>query len=92
MYCWHCGFSTPDPFQGKVSFRETCDKCGSALHCCQNCKYYKPRLANDCAVPGTDSVSDRQANNFCEEFSLLGKPPVPSNHEAAKKRFEDLFC
>lgn len=26
-------------------------------------------------VPGTDHISDREANNFCEEFKLLGKAP-----------------
>lgn len=90
MNCWSCGKQLSEPSFGKLSFRATCDHCGAALHCCQNCKYYKPGAPNDCAVPGTEFVSDRQAINFCEEFSLLGIAPSPKN-ENAKKKFDDLF-
>lgn len=88
MNCWNCGAALLE--QKKIPFRATCDKCLAALHCCQNCKYYKRGLPNDCAVPGTDYIADRQASNFCEEFSPLGKTPTPpsSNH---KKSFDDLF-
>lgn len=90
MYCWSCGTLLSDLSTGKISFRALCDKCGASLHCCQNCKYYKPGLPNDCAVPGTEYVADRQANNFCEEFFILGKPLMKRDMNA-KKRFEDLF-
>lgn len=90
MYCWNCGKQLPVPQFNKISFRATCDFCDAALHCCKNCKYYKPGLPNDCAVPGTDFIPDRTANNFCEEFSLLGKAPPPKD-DNAKKRFEGLF-
>jgi hypothetical protein len=65
----------PDPAIGKLTFRAVCDKCGAALHCCRNCIYYQPGLPNDCRVPNTDFIADRTATNFCEEFSLKGKPP-----------------
>lgn len=89
MHCWTCGALLPDA-ERKISFRAVCEKCGAALHCCKNCKNYAPGRPNDCAVPGTDYVPDRAANNFCEEFSLLGLPPShpPSN---TKKKFDDLF-
>lgn len=90
MFCWVCGASLPPLEYGKISFRATCDKCGAALHCCKNCKHYKPGLPNDCAVPGTDFISDREANNFCEEFSILGKGPAPKSNQP-RKRFDDLF-
>ncbi|WP_154017857.1 hypothetical protein [Candidatus Protochlamydia phocaeensis] len=90
MYCWHCGASLSDPLYGKLSFREVCDKCGSSLHCCRNCKNYRPGLPNDCAVPGTDYIADREANNFCEDFTLLGQPPAPPKQNA-KRSFDDLF-
>lgn len=71
MNCWTCG--TPLELISKVSFRATCETCHACLHCCRNCVYYKPGLPNDCMVPNTDYVADRAANNFCEEFKLLGK-------------------
>lgn len=75
MLCWNCGKELEDPPMGRVGFRETCDHCLAYLHCCMNCKYYKPGLPNDCMVPGTDSISDREKSNLCEEFAQAGKGP-----------------
>lgn len=90
MNCWKCGAIITVPLGGKLSFRAECDVCYAALHCCQNCKYYKIGLPNDCAVPGTEYIADRQANNFCEEFSVLGKGPDPKK-KVSPKNFDDLF-
>lgn len=90
MDCLKCGVSLPDPDFGKLSFRATCEKCSAALHCCENCKNYQPGQPNDCKVPGTDPISDRSANNFCEEFQLLATPPRHKKQDS-KQRFEDLF-
>lgn len=91
MKCWSCGAELNDPPLGKVPFRETCEKCYAALHCCRNCVYYKPGLPNDCMVPGTDYIADRSATNFCEEFKLLGLGPVKTGdpNQAAKRLFGD---
>lgn len=85
MECWNCG--TELHLSGKVSFRATCDKCHFYLHCCKNCRNYRPGLSNDCAVPGTDPISDRTANNYCEEFEILGKATgKKDDSNAAEKR------
>ena len=89
MNCWICGVLLADS-ERKISFRAVCDRCGASLHCCKNCKYYAPGRPNDCAVPGTEYIPDRTANNFCEEFSIMGKPPAaPSSN--GKNKFDDLF-
>lgn len=89
MNCWKCG-SLLDNVDRKISFRAVCDNCGISLHCCKNCKNYAPGKSNDCLVPGTEYVSDREANNFCEDFELLEKPtPMPQRFN--KKAFDDLF-
>ncbi len=75
MHCWKCGLSLEELRSGKISFREVCDNCHAYLHCCRNCRYYKPGLPNDCAIPGTETISDREAMNFCEEFQLMGQGP-----------------
>ncbi len=90
MFCWNCGTKLPDPPYNKITFRATCEKCDAGLHSCKNCKYYMPGRPNDCAVPGTDFVSDRYVNNMCEEFSLLGKAPPPKDN-SQKNRFDNLF-
>ena len=89
MNCWKCGALLYN-VDRKISFRAICDHCGSSLHCCKNCKHYAPGRPNDCAVPGTEYIPDREANNFCEEFDLLGKPPTPPPRNS-KKAFDDLF-
>lgn len=89
MECWKCGAALPSE-ERKISFRAYCDTCQAALHCCRNCKYYAIGRPNDCAIPGTDYVADRTANNFCEEFSILGKQTEkPSINQ--RKGFDDLF-
>lgn len=83
MECWRCGelFEVSD--NGKIPFRMTCEKCYASLHCCVNCVNYQPGLPNDCKVPNTDWVSDREASNFCEEFVLRGQ-------KLASKKGKDL--
>ena len=90
MYCAKCGtFQEEDSFR-KVSFRSECSSCGASLHSCLNCKYYQVGLANDCKIPGTERILDREAGNFCDEFkssdTVHSKKPCNG-----KKNFEDLF-
>jgi hypothetical protein len=88
MDCWNCGKVLPDQ---KITFRASCEACYADLHCCKNCKFYKPGLPNDCMVPGTDYIADRAKSNLCEEFSAKGIVLPPSKNPDAKKRFNDLF-
>lgn len=88
--CWHCGKplgELPKP----LSFRALCPHCDAYLHCCKNCIHYQPGSPNDCRVPGTEPVRDREASNFCEEFALLGKPPPPKvdPNDVIKRLFSD---
>jgi hypothetical protein len=91
MKCWRCGTDLSDPPQQKLSFREMCSKCNAWLHCCRNCKNYKPGLPNDCAIPGTEYIADREKINFCEEFVLLGTGPqkFADPNDVAKRLFKD---
>lgn len=89
MKCWKCG-SLLDDKDRKLSFRAVCAHCHVSLHCCKNCKNYAPGSPNDCSVPGTEYIRDREANNFCEEFELLGQYSSPPHHDI-KQSFDDLF-
>lgn len=90
MKCWKCSADLPDP-PGSLSFRATCDKCMAWLHCCKNCKNYKPGQPNDCLIPGTEYIADREASNFCDEFVLLGQAPQkgPSRSDVERRLFGD---
>ena len=80
MKCWKCHVVLDIP-EDKVHFRTTCDACSTWLHCCRNCKNYKPGMPNDCLIPDTDQIRNRETANFCDEFSPLkeGKPSPPSD-------------
>jgi hypothetical protein len=91
MQCWKCGTDLNDLPKGRLPFRAICDKCFSWLHCCRNCTNYKPGMPNDCLVPGTEFVADREGANFCEEFQFLGVfvSKTSGVDVAAKKLFGD---
>ena len=104
MKCWKCLKKLEDPTSKHLPFRATCDYCSAWLHCCVNCKHYQPSLPNDCKIPGTEQIADREACNFCDEFSLLTKASDQSASledvskklfgegiNQPKKSFDDLF-
>ena len=92
MECWRCGENYEAEMNGKISFRMVCEKCLACLHSCVNCKNYQPGMPNDCKVPGTDPISDREANNFCDEFVLKGekqgKGATKSSSEVSRSLFK----
>lgn len=87
MLCWKCGKKLEDPV-GQIPFRATCDHCHAYLHVCKNCRYYQPGLPNDCKIPDTPRISDREASNFCDEFSLNKEG---KREEYSSERAEKLF-
>jgi hypothetical protein len=88
--CWNCGKQITD-LPERISFREICPFCHSYLHCCKNCTNYQPGLSNDCKIPGTEPISDREMRNTCEEFVLSGKAPTPKTDpkDVLKRLFGD---
>ena len=85
MKCWKCArqIEVSGP---KMGFRVECDGCGAAQHACINCKHYAPGKPNDCAVPGTDWIKDREGMNFCEEFALGFERKSKNDDAKAKAR------
>ena len=96
MNCWKCHKTVE---LAQIGFRAVCKHCDADLHVCKNCKYYQIGKPNDCIVPGTDFVADREKSNLCEEFRP--KPPEQKSErprhlfkddEIKKpKSFKDLF-
>jgi hypothetical protein len=86
--CWKCNKTLID-LPRKINFRAECPHCGADVHVCKNCRYYAPGKPNDCAVPGTEFIKDREAMNFCEEFAIKTesekKPPSKTNFNSLFK-------
>ncbi len=89
VYCFKCKHLTEE--LGRIPFKASCPKCDSDLHVCKNCRFYSPGKPNDCAMPGTDHVRDREASNFCEEFAPSLTPPENSHNQAALDKAKRLF-
>ena len=84
--CWKCR----RPLEGgKILFRATCPHCDADLHVCKNCRYYAIGKPNDCAIPGTEPIRDREAANFCEEFAPRKDSSSPPSSD--KSKAEKLF-
>ncbi|MBI3097998.1 MAG: hypothetical protein HYY93_07105 [Planctomycetes bacterium] len=66
--CHQCG--TEWNREGAVGFNHTCEKCGSWIHSCKNCKYL---LDGKCRNELAEKVSDLVSKNFCEEFRFREK-------------------
>ena len=101
MNCWRCAKWVSE-VPVKIGFRAVCPHCGCDLHVCRNCRYYAPGKPNDCIVPGTEFIRDREASNLCEEFKVrMEGPPVAGTEKARrlfgieepekKKDFKSLF-
>jgi hypothetical protein len=89
MECWKCG-AKHELFSGeKVSFRAVCDGCGIWLHSCMNCRYHKVGRPNECMIPGTIAIHDREKVNFCDEFQPKegGAVEAADPDEASKRLF-----
>jgi hypothetical protein len=90
MDCWKCRKKISDE-AGPIGYRAQCPHCDIDLHACLNCRFYTPGKPNDCAVPGTDWVKDRERMNLCDEFEAKkegGSVPPPTSK---KKGFDSLF-
>lgn len=68
LICWSCEREITE-LSLPLAFRAICPHCSTYLHCCKNCNHYHPGMPNDCKIPGTEPVRDRESLNFCEEFS-----------------------
>jgi hypothetical protein len=90
MNCWKC-FKVLSEKEIKVGFRAVCPSCDVDLHTCSNCRYYCIGKPNDCLVPGTESIRDREAANFCEEFKPKTNTPSSISKEKEKTKFHSLF-
>jgi len=90
MDCWKCG----KPLTViKITFRTSCDHCGASQHCCVNCQFHAKGKPNQCLIPNTDLIIDREKFNFCEEFKPIGKlksKPGPTLDDVSKRLFGDL--
>lgn len=74
--------------------KETCEQCGAYLHCCKNCKHHDPKVHNQCYIPNTAWVGDREGCNFCDEFEFKAtgvSGAATPEVDSAKSQLSALF-
>jgi hypothetical protein len=90
MDCYRCG----TPFDGeRVPVRAVCPRCSAFLHCCRNCDFYAPGLANDCREPRAERVADKEQGNFCDWFrsGARKRPADAPSSGSARDALDALF-
>ncbi len=70
--CYHCLKSIPVFGAFKVTRTEECPYCSRSLHCCKMCKFYDPKVYNECLETNADRIVDKEKANFCDYFTLSG--------------------
>ncbi len=87
-FCWKCHQKSDSP----INFKSLCQACGSYLHTCVGCQFYQIGKPNDCQIPNTEPIRDREHFNYCEDFksvSEVSKKDKPSVEDIAKRLFKD---
>ncbi len=92
MNCHFCKTKTPD---GKIMFRDECERCGADLHICLNCSFHDPHASKQCREPAIpEEVRDKERKNLCEYFQPKedGQDQgEQSSGDDARRKLEDLF-
>lgn len=70
LNCFHCG--TELNYPERVGRREECPSCKEDVHVCKNCKFYDPKVYNECLEPAAEVVREKDRANHCEYF-VAGK-------------------
>lgn len=91
--CSQCG--SPISRDRKPGFSETCEACGSDLHACLNCRFYKPGARYDCAETIEGPIPDKAKRNLCDWYEtdpryFTAGPGRPAELAAAAKARKDL--
>lgn len=87
--CYKC--RSPYFKEEKPGFNEVCEKCGSYIHCCCNCRFYEEFSRPHCRESSADVVSDPNGMNHCEYFvfkaarSLVEDPEDPEMKRQRKR-------
>jgi len=64
------------------------------LHSCMNCRFYEEHAHNNCYIPTTDWVADKEGPNFCDEFEFADadqNPQKTAGKDQARDAFTSLF-
>ena len=91
--CFRCSKSWESTLR-QPAVKETCEGCGNYLHCCKNCRFHRKGYPNECYIPETEKVANKQLANFCDEFEFDSKESLSNQFsptDNSNTDIEDLF-
>ena len=75
----------------RIFLREGCEKCGSDLHVCLNCRFYDVTKSNACTETQAERVQEKGRATYCDYFSFKEEGAEKTGKEAAKNLWDELF-
>jgi len=72
-------------FIDNVSRRDECSKCRADVRCCKNCRFYDPKVYNECRETQAEVIREKDRSNLCDYFQ-------PGSAANAEKQKADLFA
>ena len=67
LQCWKCGASLA-ALSLPLGGRDQCPSCRAELHVCRLCRFFDPRVAQQCREPMAEDVRSKERANFCGYF------------------------
>lgn len=91
--CFRCGAEWQAD-KKQPGFKDACTACSAYLHACRNCLHHNRSLHNQCAIPTTDFVGNREGANFCEDFTFKDEAGDSGSNKAGgqvRQQLDALF-
>ncbi len=88
VFCFDCGQKLS--FAERVGFRAECDRCGADVHVCKNCRFYDPKVYNECRETSADVVKEKDRANYCEFFEAADQTRSGTGLDRSAQSKEDL--
>lgn len=89
--CYFCHKDIPVLGAFKITRTEDCPYCTKSLHCCKMCKFYDPKVYNECFETNAERVVDKEKANFCDYFVLSGSEKNGPSKEDLINSADALF-
>ncbi|HSG90939.1 MAG TPA: hypothetical protein VLA56_17100 [Pseudomonadales bacterium] len=91
LVCWNCGAAL-DAVVQPFSRRADCPACRAELHVCAMCRWYDPKVPDQCREERAEPPTRKDVANFCEWFTPVGGlGPARRPEDEARDRLEALF-
>lgn len=89
--CYFCHKAIPVLGAFKITRTEDCPYCSKSLHCCRMCKFYDPKVYNECNEVNAERIVDKEKANFCDYFNLKGDGDSGPSKEDLLQKADALF-